>query len=207
MARPSNHIDQRLLDSGLALLPTAGCRGLSARRLAAHAGVNPGMFHYHFRSKDNFVRTLLERLYQQLFAALELNETGNPSPRQNLREALTVLGRFGIANRDLLARVAADAIAGEPVAIEFLRSHTPKHIEVLTRLIHQAQQAGEIEAGPITPILSFLCGAVMLPSVLNFPADPGDLNVNEVTDAELNQRIEFALRGLMPSAAMRPAHL
>ena len=50
MARPSQNVDQRLLEAGLALLPQTGCAGLSVRRLADHAGVNLGMFHYHFKN-------------------------------------------------------------------------------------------------------------------------------------------------------------
>ena len=64
MPRPSQNVDQLLIDAGLELLPETGCAGLSVRKLTEHAGVNLGMFHYHFRNKDNFVRTLLQRTYE-----------------------------------------------------------------------------------------------------------------------------------------------
>src|SRR4051812_48734770 len=110
MARPSQNIDQQLLDAGLALLPMTGCRGLSARKLAEHAGVNLGMFHYHFQSKDNFIRILLEQMYEQMFSMLVIKAHETQSPIQNLRNALHVLAHFGRRNQPLLTRIMADAM-------------------------------------------------------------------------------------------------
>jgi AcrR family transcriptional regulator len=35
----------------MALLPQTGCAGLSVRKVAERAGINLGMFHYHFKSR------------------------------------------------------------------------------------------------------------------------------------------------------------
>jgi AcrR family transcriptional regulator len=205
MARPSNNIDQRLLDSGLALLPLTGCRGLSARRLAEHAQVNLGMFHYHFRSKDNFIRILLGRLYEQMFSVLVIKAAESKSPLQNLRNALQVLGHFGTSNQRLLVRIAADAIAGEPVAMEFLRANVPRHVGMLASLIAAAQKAGKIEAAPLPQILAFLGGSVITPVLVGSalielagldPAIQTALQQHVLSEQGLHQRIEFALRGL-----------
>jgi AcrR family transcriptional regulator len=56
MPRPSQDQDQALLAAGAALYPGLGCAGLSVRRVADAAGVNPAMVHYHFGSKDGFLR-------------------------------------------------------------------------------------------------------------------------------------------------------
>ena len=71
MPRPSQNIDQALLASGRALYPLHGCTGLSVRQICEHAGANLGMFHYHFRSKDNFLSTLLQTLYDEVFEQLQ----------------------------------------------------------------------------------------------------------------------------------------
>ena len=85
MPRPSQNVDQRLLDAGLELLPLTGCAGLSVRRLTEHAGVNLGMFHYHFKSKDNFIRAVLQRTYEAMFSALTLEVDATATPLHNLR--------------------------------------------------------------------------------------------------------------------------
>ncbi len=205
MARPSNKIDQRLLDAGLQLLPQLGCRGLSARRLTEHAGVNLGMFHYHFRSKENFIRMLLERMYEQMFSVLTLKAADTVPPVANLRRALLVLGQFAIANRLLLTRIVADAIAGEAVAEEFLRNNVPRHIGVVASLIGAAQAAGELVTVPLPQALAFLGGSVAAPVLLGsalaqraaLPPLVKDLVEQHVlSEAALAQRIDFALKGL-----------
>ena len=65
MPRPSQRIDDALLASGRELYPRLGSSGLSLRALTEHAGANLGMFHYHFKTKDNFLRTLLQQLYER----------------------------------------------------------------------------------------------------------------------------------------------
>ena len=51
------------------------------------------MFHYHFGSKEQFVRRLLQQLYDEMFANLELAASAR-LPGDALRAALNVLGRF-----------------------------------------------------------------------------------------------------------------
>lgn len=205
MARPSQNIDQQLLDAGFELLPVTGCRGLSARRLTEHAGVNLGMFHYHFRSKDNFIRTLLEQMYEQMFSMLVIKAHETQSPIQNLRNALHVLAHFGRRNQPLLTRIIADAVAGEAVAAEFLHANIPRHIGVLASLITDAQRAGHIAEIPLPQALAFLGGSVMVPVLVGSAllehgmlstAVGASLKTDVLSERALDQRIEFALRGL-----------
>ena len=72
MTRPSRNVDRLLLRAGRELFPETGAAQLSIRKVADRAGVIPGMFHYHFGTKDLFVRQLLQELYDEMFASLEL---------------------------------------------------------------------------------------------------------------------------------------
>ena len=122
MPRPSQQIDQALLASGRALLPQLGCAGLSVRALAEHAGTAPGMFHYHFESKEQFLRTLLAGVYEEMFATLVQQAAIEGSTVDRLRAALAALARFGRSQRLLIGRLWADAAAGEKAAREFFRT-------------------------------------------------------------------------------------
>ncbi|KIF80571.1 TetR/AcrR family transcriptional regulator [Noviherbaspirillum autotrophicum] len=205
MARPSQNIDQRLLQAGFELLPVTGCRGLSARKLAEHAGVNLGMFHYHFRSKDNFIRTLLAHMYEQMFSELTIKAHSADSPLQNLRGALQVLARFGRTRQQLLLRIFADALAGERVAAEFLQANVPRHLGIMASLIGEAQRSGHLVPLPLPQAIAFLAGAVMAPQLLGVAAlDTGMLPLRAgsamrrdvLSKKAMEQRIELALRGL-----------
>lgn len=213
MARPSQNIDQRLLAAGFELLPVTGCRGLSARKLTEHAGVNLGMFHYHFRTKDNFIRTLLNQTYEQMFSVLAIKAQEGKSPQQNLRNALKVLAHFGRTHQQLLLRIGADALAGEQVAAEFLQVNVPRHLSIIARLIDEAQRDGAIVNVPLPQVIAFLAGAIMAPVLLGaaaqesslLPAETSRLLEHEVLSKKATeQRIDFALRGLSTANRSTP---
>ncbi len=213
MVRPSRNIDQLLLQAGHELLPETGVRGLSIRQVAEHAGVNPGMFHYHFKTKDVFVRALLEDRYNAMFSNLELAAHRFPSALENLRAATNILGRFARDNRVLLVRLLNDAFAGERVVMEFLRANLPRHLGVLTSLIAQAQKEGVLK--PVAPpqALTFLMGgvgaAILLgTAVLNSGMAPPLLAplMEQLifSDAAIAERVDMALVGLAVSTSAVP---
>jgi AcrR family transcriptional regulator len=203
MPRPSQNVDQLLLDAGLELLPETGCAGLSVRRLTEHAGVNLGMFHYHYKNKDNFVRAVLQRLYETMFADLSLQVDARRPVLHNLREAVTLLARFGRDRHALLLRMAADALAGEAAVREFFRDNLPRHIAVVAQLVVQAQAEGVLAKAPPPEVVAFLAGAVGAPVLIGGvvlqhapPEAAVQIDRHVMSDAAIARRLDFALRGL-----------
>jgi len=205
MPRPSQDQDQALLAAGAALYPGLGCAGLSVRRVAEAAGVNPAMVHYHFGNKDAFLRTLLQQHYEEMFSALSLNSQGEADVMERLGAALLGVARFVREHRPLIARVWADAQGGEAVAQDFLRANAPRHLGVLMALIQEAEAQGRLAPQPLLTRFSFLMGAVVAPLIL-----AGGMNAvgavpplllaavdgEVMSDAALRRRIEWALLGL-----------
>jgi AcrR family transcriptional regulator len=212
MPRPSQGIDQALLQSGRELFPRLGCAGLSVRAVAERAGVNPGMFHYHFKTKDNFLRALLQHSYEEMFASLSSELAHEGGTRERLRRALTVLGRFAREHRGLLARVWMDAMAGEPVAQAFFRANAPRHLGLLLAVLEQARREGVLREVPTLQALAMTLGAVVLPML--FVAGLVESGVAQavpwrvfdaqvMSDEAIAQRIELALAALCPPAPKR----
>ena len=204
MARPSKNIDQLLLAAGRELLPMSGCAGLSVRQLVAHAGVNLGMFHYHFKTKDLFIRAVLQQVYEEMFSELTLHTGDHDAALDNLREALVVLARFGRMHRRLLVRILADAMSGEPLSLQFLGANLPRHVGVVGKLVRQAQRQGALVNTPAPQLVAFLAGAVAAP-ILFGGALQNQLPVGAATtlverhvlsDRAVARRIDQALRGV-----------
>jgi AcrR family transcriptional regulator len=204
MPRPSRNTDALLLKAGRELFPDRGVHGLSVRMVAERAGVNLGMFHYHFRSKQVFVQTLLQDLYDEMFDKLEL-AAGAPGPVDALRRALNVLGRFARDNARLLRRLMADAMAQEPLALEFLRANMPRHVGVLLGLVQSAQRSGAIRNIALPQAIAFLAGSVAAPLVIGgglrergvLPAGVAGAFMQAVaSDAAISERVDCALAGL-----------
>ena len=205
MPRPSQHVDLALLQSGRALYPRHGCAGLSVRGLAEHAGVNPGMFHYHFKTKENFLRTLLGGLYEEMFSGLRIEAAHQGPAIERLQGFVSSLARFLRDHRQLIVRVWMDALAGEPIAEEFLRSNMPRHLALLTELLAQAEREQAIAPRPEVQRVVFLLGSAAMPvifaaSLIDAGVAPATLRSpftrQVMTDAAIAERVSLAVHAL-----------
>ena len=205
MPRPSQDIDQALLRAGRELYPERGCAGLAVRAVAEHAGVNLGMLHYHFRTKDNFLRAVLQQMYEEMFEQLGVEAAHDAPARDRLRAALVTIATFLRANRRSVARVWIDAMAGEAVAREFMRANAPRHIGLLAALLEAAQREGSLRDLPPLQRLVTLLGAVALPivfvaGVVDAGVEPGPLlrtfEAEVLSDAAIAQRVDLLLDAL-----------
>ena len=211
MARPSRNVDAALLRAGSALYPSTGIRALSVRKVCERAGVNVAMFHYHFRSKERFVAVLLAQMYEAMFERLALAADGGP-PLAALRRALLVLAHFARDHRAVLRRILLDALAGEPVAIEFARANLPRHLRIVAGLVRAAQAAGKLRDIAPLQALALLGGAIGAPILLGTAltesaAVPRTLRVafqrQVLDDDALAERIDLLLSTLAASKARK----
>jgi AcrR family transcriptional regulator len=205
MARPSQNIDQILLQSGRALFPRCGCCDLSLRALTEHANVNMGMFHYHFRTKDNFLAILLQTMYDELFEQLQAETQQSGGALQRLRHTMMRLARILREHGAWIGRVWADAAREDKVAQDFLKKNGARHIELIVNLILQAKHEGALPDIPALQALSFLMGAIAAPMViaprvmqLGFAPAFFQEQVQEdiLSDQAIAERIERALLAL-----------
>ena len=210
MPRPSRNVDARLLAAGRELYPSTGAAGLTVRKVAAKAKANAAMFHYHFGTKDAFVRTLLQDLYEPMFAELQTATAAQSDPVAGLRSALRVIARFARNHRVLLRRLIADAARNEAPAVDFARANFPRHAGLVAGLILAGQRSGRLRAIPVTQAVSFIAGAVAAPilvgsaiveSGLAPPALAHGFEADVLADAALDERIELALAGLAAQGA------
>jgi len=208
--RPSRNLDRALLAAGRALFPTRGCSGLAIREVADAAGVNLGMFHYHFKSREAYLRALLQTMYEEMYSQLTYQADDKLGPMEALRGALRFMGRFVRANRPFLARVLGDAVCGDPIAVEFARTNFPRHLGVILKLVEAAQAAGHVK--PIAPqqAMGICAGSLAMPILFGGAvADSGALGpagtrmITEVllSDSALDERIELALAAISQPTA------
>ena len=204
MPRPSRNLDRLLLAAGRELLPARGCAALSVREVADAAGVNLGMFHYHFKTREAFLRALLQSMYEEMFSQLTYQGSEAWGPLDNLRAALRFLGRFLRANRPLIARVMADALCGDALAREFLAANMPRHLGHMRQLIELAQARGELRKMPVAQALGLAAGALAMPILFGgavvesgvLARGARKLERELLSDAAIDERIELALAAL-----------
>jgi AcrR family transcriptional regulator len=205
MARPGRNIEQALLRSGRKLYAQRGASGLAVRALTEHARVNLGMFHYHFRTKDEFLRRLLAGWYEEMFEQLSGHVRQDGPALHRLQEALLFLARFVRDNRPMLARVLMDAATGHAACVQFLRDNAPRHLALLLALMDQAEREGVIVPMPAMQRFAFVMGAVgmpllVAPALQSIGVAPkvlgAQLQAQVLGDAAIEQRIALVFKAI-----------
>lgn len=215
MSRPSRHQDQLLVETAKRMYPQVGASGMSLKRIADEAGVNLGMFSYHFGSKANFVRRVLEELVEEagLNATVQVPEGMRPLDR--LRCYLLQLGRNYRDHRQLALAIYRDFLNQDPDVTGYLIEVSERQVAELVPLVEACQQDGSVDAQLAMPqIIGFCMGTVKTPTVIAASQEckpgqelPGRSGLMQqglarlLTDESIAQRVELALRGIA-----RPQH-
>jgi AcrR family transcriptional regulator len=215
MPRPSRNLDRALLAAGRELYAARGCGGLSVREVTEAAGVNLGMFHYHFKSREAYLRALLQAVYEEMYLQLDaaaLHDRSAVTALDQLRSGLRSMARFVRANRAMLTRVLSDAACGDAIVIEFVQANFHRHLGMLHALIVAAQAAGQVR--PMSPMqaLGFCAGSLAMPILAGGAAISGAMvgkraaamiEAELLSDAALDERVSLALAALAPATPAR----
>jgi AcrR family transcriptional regulator len=217
MARPSRNLDRALVAAGRALLPEVGCGGLTIRQVAEAAGVNIGMFHYHFKTREAFLRAVMQEAYEEMFSqfSLQAARPADVTAAEHLRASFRVIARFVRDNSKFIGRVLADAACGDPVARDFLKDNVPRHMRPLAGLIAEGQHSGAFRPMPVPQALGFCAGSLAMPLLVGgaiveagvLPrAAARAISAALLTNEAIEQRIELALNAIaMPAGSPAPA--
>lgn len=209
MTRPSQNTDRLLIATARAMVQETGVSGLKLREVARRAGVNLGMFHYHFKTKDAFLRRVLQEIYEDFFARLSLESSGDGDPVERLRKALLVIGRFARDNRRLFMLLLGDAINEHRLTLDFARANIPRHAAVILKLVAQCQKRRRLRSVPLPVAMSFLIGGVTVPNAVvtliehagaksPFGMKPARVRELFLSDEALRLRVDLVLAGLKP---------
>jgi len=206
MSRPSGNTDLLLIEEARKLLPKTGCTGLNLREVASKAGVNLGMFHYHFKTKEEFTRRVLETVYEEFFLDFSMEVSRDESSINNLRSALNSMGRFSRNNRALILSLIRDALNGDREVVRFVKKNFGRHFGVLVQIIRQCQKTGEIAKEPLPLIMAHLLGTVGVPHLIfellersstqrPFGLALSFMRKTVLSDAAIEKRVERSLKG------------
>jgi AcrR family transcriptional regulator len=214
MTRPSRKTDQALIKAAQALMKDQGLSQLNLRDLAGKAGVNLGMFHYHFKTKDQFIKAVLKDTYARFFKDFSLQVEGEKEPLAKLRTALISLAQFSHENRHLFLSLLQDALNRDPSAKDFAKQLMAQHSQVIVGLILQCQKEGSLQPAPLPLLMSFVMPAatahgMVLGLMEHVEADPAHvaaMTASAASPAAIAQRVDWILTALStaPVAEEKP---
>lgn len=206
MSRPPGDAVPKLLSAARALARAQGCGAITVRDICRRARVNPGLFHYHFKSKECFVARVMEETYADFFGRLSVSVEGPGPASKRLRAALRSIARFSRENRRVFTSLLRDALNGDKHVAAFVAGNFPRHIPLVLALVHEGQESGEFRRLPDPLVMSFMMGSVSSPnlvvSLLEMHAKkPFGLPFPEfeemiLSDAAIDLRVDMVLAGL-----------
>ena len=105
-----------ILDTAAELFNEQGTAAVSTNHIAEAAGISPGNLYYHFKNKEDIIRSILDRMYEEwnvvyqvpVDASFELDTL-----RQALRKNFDLLWRYRFFYRELGALVRHDRDLGK----------------------------------------------------------------------------------------------
>lgn len=207
MARPSSGTDIKLKSAGRRLLQEKGITGLNVREVCRLAGVNTGMFHYYFGSKEDFLQAVLKEMYAEFMLNFKAGVSAGDTPRQSLKNALVEVGRFALGIRQIAPMLFADLAHGNKEAFAFMSGNFTEHVRHIAALTAQCRPASAVKSHSVPFLIMGMLPVMVFPMLMGAVLErngvgrvgglPLEVLREEVFSEEgIAERAEMALRGL-----------
>lgn len=207
MARPSSGADAKLKSAGRRLLEENGITGLSVREACRLAGVNTGMFHYYFGSKEEFLQAILKEMYAEFMVHFKAGVSAGGTPRERLKNALIEVGRFALGMRRIAPMLFADLAHGKKEAFAFVSGNFTEHIRHIAALAEECRPASSLKGHSVPFIIAALVPVMIFPMILggvmerNGVRSLGGVTMEKLrgeifSEEGIAERAEIALRGV-----------
>ena len=146
MNRPSQNLDKILIESGKQMMAEEGISNLSIRHLCSLAGVNTGMFKYHFENRANFLRIVHNQLYDEFFAFLQDAADRETDSLGQLRACLLAMTRVCREQRSLFISLLRDHMNDKLQEIFGKEDLVPKELFLILKFIGDCKADGVFAA-------------------------------------------------------------
>src|SRR3954463_1545678 len=164
MVRPAPAADtaQRILDVAERLVQTRGFNGFSYADIAAALDLTKASLHYHFPSKADLGRRLIERYEQAFLAVLKGIDATGAAPREKLKRYARIYANVLRENRMCLCGMLASDYATLPKAMREEVTHFfDENERWLAGVLEQGRKAGSLAfKGPAVDLARVIVGSL-----------------------------------------------
>lgn len=152
---------RQIVDAAIETLAEEGYGGATFARIAARAGISPGLISYHFAGKQELMSTVVSTITASMDHAIRTEVEGAPSYRAVLRGLIeTQVRYFAEHTTEVLAlghifrRGVDDELSGQ---LESLRATSVGELEQMFR---EGQETGDLGPFPTRPMAVTLLAAL-----------------------------------------------
>ncbi len=142
MTRPSSNIDTLLFENGIKLLLEVGFDKFSIRDLCKKSGVNLGMFHYYFKTKEHFIELLFEQTFEKYLDTQKDAAKKYSKAIDKLRAVIYQRALMAIAHKQLFFIVFKEMINRS--FDKTIKKHKKEELKFLVPIIEQCKKDKDI---------------------------------------------------------------
>lgn len=149
---------EQIAEAALELVASQGLRRLSVAAIARRVGLVPSGVYRHFKSKDEILSAVLDRIEQRLLANVRAAREKHADPLECLKDVLMRHIRFIREGRAIPRLVFSDDVhAGSPQrkqrVLEIFRRYTKQVAEIVRRGQAQGRIRPELDVQTVAAML------------------------------------------------------
>jgi TetR/AcrR family transcriptional regulator, fatty acid metabolism regulator protein len=139
---PAGEKYQRILDAAVEVIAEKGYFNAPVSAIAARAGVADGTVYLYFKSKDDVLRTAIDRSFDRFHRQVIDRFQEVHDPREQLEYIAQVHLESGSVNRAMAIVMQTEVRQSAKFIAEFSHHHLVKYIQVVREVIRRGQQQG-----------------------------------------------------------------
>ena len=187
---PASEKYQRILDAAVEVIAEKGYFNAPVSAIAARAGVADGTVYLYFKSKDDVLRTAIDRNFDRFHRqVIERFQTVH-DPREQLEYIAQVHLESGSVNRAMAIVMQTEVRQSAQFIAEFSHHHLVKYIQVVREVIRRGQQQGifrqDISDGVVAHCMFGAIDELLSSAVLTHREYDAQATARQVLDVLLN---------------------
>jgi len=145
MARPSQNIDKKLIEVGKKRLLERGISKLSVRSICIETKINLGMFYYYFKTKENYVKILLQTLSGDLRGYWVKETEWSQNAADKVKKVIFLNAKMVKEKRSIFETIVKDIDFSDTFFINVIKEIRKTWNEFFISLIDECKKEGSLD--------------------------------------------------------------
>ncbi len=187
---PANDKYQKILEAAVEVIAENGYFNAPISLIAARAGVADGTVYLYFKSKDEVLRTAIDRNFDRFHQRVLERFKDLHDPREQLEYIAELHLESGSANRAMAIVMQTEVRQSAKFIAEFSHHHLVKYIQVVREVVRRGQQQGifrqDISDGVVAHIMFGAIDELLSSAVFTGRVYDAKVTAKQVLDVLLN---------------------
>ncbi len=198
---------EKILEAADTLFGEVGFDATTTREIAERSGVNKALIHYHFKSKEGLLASLLDQYYRQLAETVTQALASEATLRQRMHHLVEAYVDFLAANLNFARIVQREASGGQHMAR--IRAHMAPLFTLGTQIVKElypGAQQGDLAAEHLLTsfygmVISYFTFSDLLADL--YGADPLSPELLGQRKAHLRRMLDLTLDAMATDSEVR----